>query len=287
MQHGPDWNDITFIIPAYNEAPTIGRVVGELRSRYPTAPVMVVDDGSDDKTGELATGAGAQVIRHPRNLGNGAAVKTGLRQAQTGWVIMLDADGQHDPAQAAKFLPPMSANDMVVGVRAAVAHTSFLTRMGNGILSLLASILTGTRIPDLTSGFRAIRREAILRFIHLLPNEFSYPTTSTLAFIKEGLSVSFVPIEARQRESGAPRLRPWRDGFRFLIIIIRLAVLFEPLKVFMPVSLLMLLVGTASLIYDLIHLDITQISMLLLLGGIFLAVFGVLADQVAALRRSI
>jgi glycosyltransferase involved in cell wall biosynthesis len=233
--------DVSVVIPAFNEEDGIGAVVTELRARPPRREVLVVDDGSSDRTAERAEAAGARVVRHPYNKGNGAAVKTGIREATGDAILLMDADGQHDPEDALRLVEKVGVYDLVIGARSA-RDQKLVRAVGNAVFQTLASWLTGRDIPDLTSGFRAARRDRLLDIIHLLPNGFSYPTTSCLAFIKAGHNVAFEPIRARVRV-GTSQIRALRDGGKFLLIILKIVTLYRPLRVFFPVSLLSLAVG--------------------------------------------
>ena len=242
---------------------------------------MVVDDGSTDRTAERAAAAGARVVRHPYNKGNGASVKTGIREAAGEVVLLMDADGQHDPAEAASVIAPVGVHDMVIGARRAGDQT-LVRAAGNGAFTALASWLTGRPIPDLTSGFRAARREALLEVIHLLPNGFSYPTTSCLAFLKAGRNVLFVPITARRRV-GKSKIRVLRDGVRFLLIILKIVTLYSPMKVFFPVSAVSLVVGIAYGLWNVARYDkIPMGSALLIQLGVVVFLFGLISEQIAA-----
>jgi glycosyltransferase involved in cell wall biosynthesis len=194
-----DATAVSIVIPAFNEAASIGDVVDVLRAAAPWREILVVDDGSSDATGERAAAAGAIVVRHPYNKGNGAAVKSGIRRATGEFVLIIDADGQHPPEDALRLIARLGEFDLVIGARADETQASAARRAGNTFLNRVASFLTGTAIPDLTSGFRGARRECLREFRHLLPNGFSTPTTTTLAFIKAGYNVAFEPIHARRR----------------------------------------------------------------------------------------
>src|SRR4051812_6524162 len=225
-----------------NEAEGIGPVVARLLATGNWREVLVVDDGSRDDTGAPAAAAGARGIRHPYNKGNGAAVKTGIRNANGEFVLIVDADGQHAPDDAQRLTALLGEYDLVIGARSSETQATPGRRFGNAALNALASYLTGQAIPDLTSGFRGARRECLREFIHLLPNGFSTPTTTTLAFIKAGYNVAFVPIDARQR-SGTSKIRFARDGAKFFLILLKIITLFSPLKIFAPVSFGALAVG--------------------------------------------
>ena len=232
----------TVVIPAFNEGDGVAATVEGLKAEGFT-DILVVDDGSTDDTASRAESAGARVIRHPYNKGNGAAVKTGIREAGAATILLMDADTQHDPKEARRLLEPLGAYDMVIGARS-LTDQSLLRASGNAVFRSLASWLTGRPIPDLTSGFRAARREALLEVLHLLPNGFSYPTTSCLALMKSGRSVLFVPITARARV-GVSKIRPLQDGFRFILIIFKIVTLYAPLRVFAPIAGAALAAGLA------------------------------------------
>lgn len=279
--------DLTIIMPAHNEAGRVGAVVREVRSRYPQAEILVVDDASTDDTAAEAAAAGATVLRHPYNKGNGAAVKTGLRSARGRLVLLMDADGQHDPSDIPRLLAALEEYDLVIGARDPGTQSSWLRRLGNAAFNSLASYLTGRRIPDLTSGFRAARREPMLEFIHLFPNGYSYPTTSTLAFLKAGYSVAFVPIRSARREGGKSGIRLLRDGLRFVLIILRIVTLFTPLRVFLPCSLALFLLSCVSAGYTMItewRLHIPNSAVLLFTMSVIVFLIGLVSEQVSLLR---
>jgi glycosyltransferase involved in cell wall biosynthesis len=269
------------VIPAFNEEEGIGKVVERLCAGREWREVIVVDDGSTDRTGERALSAGARVIRHPYNKGNGAAVKTGLRLAQATVVLFMDADGQHDPDDAQALIAPMGVHDMVIGARAARDQTA--TRaVGNAVFNALASWLTGHSIPDLTCGFRAARRDLMLEIAHLLPNGFSYPTTSCLAFLKAGHNVAFIPVRARVRV-GHSKIRPLRDGTRFLLIILKVVTLYSPLKVFFPASLFAFFLGAAYGGWNVLARGkIPMGSALLIQLAVVIFFFGLISEQIAS-----
>jgi glycosyltransferase involved in cell wall biosynthesis len=275
--------DVSVVIPAYNEEAGIAPVVAALAA-LGFGEVLVVDDGSTDATAARAEAAGARVIRHPYNKGNGAAVKTGIREARGGTVLLLDADGQHDPAEALRLVEPIGTYDMVIGARSARDQPA--TRaLGNAVFNALASWLSETKVPDLTSGFRAARRELLLEILPLLPNGFSYPTTSCLAFLKAGYNVAFVPVRARPRV-GTSKIRPLRDGVRFLLIILKIVTLYSPLKVFFPVASASLLLGIGYGAWNVVaHGKIPTGSALLIQLAVVVFLFGLLAEQIAALQN--
>src|SRR5436190_20587999 len=237
-----DPSTISIVIPAMNEADAIGAVVSSLREAASWHEILVVDDGSTDETAARARTAGACVVRHPYNKGNGAAVKTGIRRANGEFILILDADGQHPPEDACRIAARLGEFDLVIGARSGQTQASAARRIGNGALNGLASYLTSRPIPDLTSGFRGARTGCLREFIHLLPNGFSTPTTTTLAFIKAGYNVAFEPVEARPRV-GTSKIRLASDGARFFLILLKVITLFSPLRIFLPISVASLLLG--------------------------------------------
>jgi glycosyltransferase involved in cell wall biosynthesis len=273
--------DVSVVIPAFNEEEGIAAVVAAVRTGRPWREVLVVDDGSTDRTAERAEGAGARVVRHPYNKGNGAAVKTGVREARGEVVLLMDADGQHDPADADRIVAPVGVHDMVIGARSS-ADQDLVRALGNAVFRAVASWLTGRPIPDLTSGFRAARRDRLLEILHLLPNGFSYPTTSCLAFLKAGHNVAFAPITARPRRSPS-KVRPARDGVRFLLIIFKIVTLYSPLKIFFPLSAIAFALGTAYAVWN-IHTygKIPMGAALLIQLGVVVFLFGLISEQIAS-----
>ena len=272
------------IIPAYNEADVIADVVSGLRHSASWLEILVVDDGSSDATAAAAEGAGARVIRHPYNKGNGASVKSGIRAANGEFILIIDADGQHPPADATRVVSRLGEYDLVVAARAHATQATLARRLGNLLLNNLASYLTGRPIPDLTSGFRAARREHLREFIHLLPNRFSTPTTTTLAFVKAGYNVHFEPIEARLRV-GTSKIRLARDGAKFLLIILKVVTIFSPLRVFLPISAASFAVGAAYAAWTIAtQSHVTNSSVLLIMLGVIVFLMGLVSEQIAALR---
>ncbi|MGH7856714.1 MAG: glycosyltransferase family 2 protein [Candidatus Binatia bacterium] len=282
--NGPAGEAVTIVIPAFNE-PSVGALVRELRRLHPSSPVLVVDDGSTDGTADAAREAGARVVRHPYNKGNGAAVKTGLRRAETDWVVLVDADGQHLAEDVARLLAPLGEFDLVIGAREASAETLWWRRLANAVYNRLASWLVGFPIADLTSGFRAARRAAMLEFVHLFPNGFSYPATSTLSFLRAGYDVAFVPVHMPSRSEGTSKIRLFRDGTRFLLIILKLVTLYSPLKVFAPISAAFAVLGT---VYGLWAFwasgRFANGALLAWMMATFVFLVGLISEQINALR---
>jgi glycosyltransferase involved in cell wall biosynthesis len=272
------------VIPAFNEAPAIGPLVTALREAAPWHELLVVDDGSTDETGARAAAAGAQVIRHPYNKGNGAAVKSGIRRSTGAFVLIIDADGQHPPADAVRLVSHLDAYDLVVGARTSATQAGFARRVGNAALNAVASYLTEQRIPDLTSGFRAARRECLVEFLHLLPNGFSTPTTTTLAFMKAGYSVHFEPIEAGTRQ-GVSKIRLASDGAGFFLILVKVITIFSPLRIFLPVSAASFLAGAAYAAWTIAtQSHVTNSSVLLILLSVVILLVGLVSEQISSLR---
>jgi len=273
-------HETSVVIPAFDEEAGIEAVVRGLAA-HGFHELLVVDDGSRDATAARAEAAGARVVRHPYNKGNGAAVKTGIREARGEYVLLLDADGQHDPADVAGLLAPAGTHDMVIGARSARDQTP--TRaLGNAVFNRLASWLSERPIPDLTSGFRIARRARLLEILPLLPNGFSYPTTSCLAFLKAGLNVCFVPVRARPR-LGRSKIRPLRDGVRFLLIILKIVTLYSPLKVFVPIAAGSFLIGVVYGLWNVLtYGKIPMGSALLIQLAVVVFLFGLISEQIAS-----
>ena len=282
---------VSVIIPAKNEAAALPAVLGRLHAVFAKRPgadeheIVVVDDGSTDGTSEAAAKAGARVVRHPYSMGNGAAVKAGMRAAAGDVLVLMDADGQHEPEDIPALLDAMTGYAMVVGARTKGTGTGAHRGLANSVYNALASYVVGRRIEDLTSGFRAMDAEHARRFIYLLPNTFSYPTTITLAFFRAGLPVRYVPIEAKQRV-GRSHIRIVRDGIRFLLIILRISTIFSPMKVFLPLSAALFAVGAGrwAWTYFLQSGRFTNGSQLAIVTSLIVFSLALISEQVAALR---
>jgi glycosyltransferase involved in cell wall biosynthesis len=272
------------IIPAYNEGLAIRNVIADLLKTATWLEVLVIDDGSSDDTASQATTAGGRVIRHPYNKGNGAAIKSGLRDARGAFVLILDGDGQHTPADAIRLVSRLGEYDLVVGARSGVTQATTTRRFGNAVLNAVAGYLTGRPIPDLTSGFRAARRECLLEFLHLLPNGFSTPTTTTMAFLKAGYSVRFEPIHAGRRR-GTSKIRLGSDGVGFLMILLKVIAIYSPLRIFAPVSAAMFAAGAAYAIWTVAtQSHVTNSSVLLIVTSVVIFLIGLVSEQIASLR---
>jgi glycosyltransferase involved in cell wall biosynthesis len=276
--------DTSVIVPALNEEGAIAEVVARLQSGGPWHEIIVVDDGSADATGERARAAGAIVVRHPYNKGNGAAVKSGIRKATGDVVLIVDGDGQHRPADAARLVSGIGEYELVVGARSAATQATLTRRFGNHLLNRLASYLTERNIPDLTSGFRAARRDCLLEFLHLLPNGFSTPATTTMSFIKAGYSVSFVPIEAEQRV-GQSKIKLARDGAKFFLILLKIITIFSPLRIFVPISVITFALGFLYALRTIAtQSHVTNSSVLLIVLSVVIFLVGLVSEQISALR---
>ncbi|HZA35408.1 MAG TPA: glycosyltransferase family 2 protein [Vicinamibacterales bacterium] len=279
-----DPSTTSVIVPAFHEAEGIADVVSALVTAGPWHEIIVVDDGSRDDTGGRARAAGATVLRHPYNKGNGAAVKTGLRHATGVHVLIVDGDGQHSPSDARRLVERLGDFDLVIGARAAATQATIGRRAGNAALNGFATYLTGRRIPDLTSGFRAAKRTVLVEFLHLIPNGFSTPTTTTLACIKAGYSVEFVPIEAGRRQ-GSSKIKFARDGAKFFMIIVKIVTFFSPLRVFLPVSIVCFSVGALYAAWTIAtQSHLTNSSVLLIVVSVVIFLMGLVSEQIAALR---
>jgi glycosyltransferase involved in cell wall biosynthesis len=276
---------ISIIIPAHNEAENIGALVGDIRSLYTEAEVIVVNDGSTDETAKVAHEAGAEVYSHPYNIGNGAAIKSGIRAASGDILVFMDGDGQHSPADVARLLELFPEYDMVVGARSVAGQASLGRAIGNKIYNWLGSYVTQFPIHDLTSGFRAVKADIAQGFLYLLPNTYSYPTTLTLGVLRTGRSLKYIPIQARSRKRGASGIKLFRDGVRFFMIIIRICTLYSPMRVFLPVSLAMVLLGFIN--YAITYFSqgrFTNMSVLLFTNGVLVFMMSLISEQISQMR---
>ena len=275
---------ISVIIPVYNEAEIIGTVIKAVIEKLPEAEIIAVNDGSNDDTAAAAAKAGARVISHPYNIGNGAAVKTGIRHAEGNKLLLMDGDGQHNPEDIPKLLEASMDHDMAVGARAPKTHANILRRFANFIYNLLASYITNVKVKDLTSGYRVIDRKTAARYIYLLPNTFSYPTTITLAYLRSGRTVCYVPINAGKR-TGKSKIKVLKDGVRFLLIMIKIATLYSPLSIFLPISTAFFLLGFINYAYTFISVHrFTNMSALLLITSVIIFMMGLISEQITQTR---
>jgi glycosyltransferase involved in cell wall biosynthesis len=274
----------TIVIPAFNEAASIGGVVEALMKAATWHEILVIDDGSTDGTGDAARAAGARVIRHPYNKGNGGCVKTGIRHACGANVLVIDGDGQHQSSDAVRLVSKLGEYDLVVGARSREAQATVSRLVGNALLNRLASFLAEREIPDLTSGFRAARRDCLLEFLHLLPNGFSTPTTTTLAFLRAGYNVAFEPVDARPRV-GNSKIRLARDGARFFLILLKVVTIFSPLRVFVPISLAALSIGVVYGVWTVIEdRRIPNGAVILIMFAVIVFLVGLVSEQISTLR---
>lgn len=275
---------VTVLLPAFEEGHVIAAVVRRIKQLHPDFEVLVIDDGSTDNTVQVAMEAGANVWPHPYNIGNGAAIKTGLRCARGEWVIMMDADGQHKPEDIAKLLEHKESYDMVVGARNKSSVTSLHRNLANKFYNLFASYVTKFPVKDLTSGFRLLKTEVAREYIYLLPNTFSYPSTLTLAYLRCGRSVKYVPIKALARK-GKSKIKLLSDGTRFLLIISKIATLFSPLRVFLPTSIALFLTGLSYYGYTFIaYHQFTNMSVMLFTSSLIIFMMGLVSEQISQMR---
>ena len=275
---------ISVVIPAKNEASSLGNLVKKVTDVLNEAEVIVVDDGSDDETAQVATEAGAHVISHPYSIGNGAAIKTGVRHARGELIVFMDADGQHQPEEIPKLLEKLEQGfDLAIGARDRRSQASFGRYIANSIYNKLASWITNVPIADLTSGFRAVRARKFKEFLYLLPNGFSYPTTSTMAFLKAGYSVVFVPVTVLARE-GKSHINLVKDGARFFLIIFKVGTLYSPLKVFVPIALANFVFGIGYYIYTyVLNNRFTNMGVVLMTSAMLVFLVGLVSEQITTL----
>jgi glycosyltransferase involved in cell wall biosynthesis len=279
-----DPTTVSVVIPAFEEDGAIGAVVQSLQALADWREVLVVDDGSGDRTAEVAAAAGARVIKHPYNKGNGASVKSGIRQAAGEYILIMDGDGQHSAADALRLVSFLGEYDLVVGARAGEGQASAARHLGNRMLNWLASYLTGRPIPDLTSGLRAARTSGLREFLHLFPNGFSTPTTSTMSFIKAGYSVKFEPISVAQR-TGQSKIKFAYDGARFFLILLKVVTVFSPLRIFVPIAATAFSLGAAYAVWTAVtQHHITNSSVLLILLAVVIFLVGLVSEQISTLR---
>lgn len=276
--------DFSIVIPAKNEAEGLRRLLPKLTARYPSAEVLVVDDGSGDETRSVCRSCGASVISHPYPMGNGAAIKTGARNARHDTIVFMDADGQHQSADVERLVREVDKGyDMVVGARDSASQASSGRRVANGLFNRLASYITGHAVADLTSGFRAVNAEKFREFLFLLPNGFSYPATSTMAFFRSGYGVQYIPIEAPKR-IGKSHLKPLKEGARFLLIIFKIGTLYSPLKLFLPVSVGFLVLSLSYATFTLSVMGrFTNMSALLFSVSVLVFLIGLVSEQITSL----
>jgi glycosyltransferase involved in cell wall biosynthesis len=281
---------VSLVIPAFNEEKAIegslNNILDFMKEHFSDFEIIVVNDASTDRTAEIVSGIkGVNLVSHPYNKGNGASVRTGIRNAKKEFVVMMDADGQHDISDIVKIVENLGTYDCVVGARTGSSESSFHRNVANSIYNWLASYVTNLKIEDLTSGYRGFRTSVIKKFLYMFPNGFSYPTTSTMAIIKAGYNLKYCPIHAKKR-IGKSKIRLLRDGFRFLLIIVKIAILFSPLKIFLPVSVVFVLSGIAHMLYKILLISgrYTQFSVFLISVGVIIFLIGLLSEQISTLR---
>lgn len=277
--------DVSIIIPARNEARGLRKLLPEIWSICPDAEIIVVNDGSTDETDEVCREQGACCISRPYGMGNGAAIKTGARAAQSPVLVFLDADGQHQPKDIPDLLAKLEDGyDMAVGARSRASQAGVHRAAANGFYNRLASWMVGHQVADLTSGFRAVRADKFRKFLYLLPNGFSYPTTITMSFFRAGYSVGYVPIHAPKR-IGKSHVKLVRDGVRFLLIIFKIGTLYSPLKLFLPISLTFFTAGLGYSIFTLLELHrFTNMSALLFITSVLIFLIGLVSEQITSLN---
>jgi glycosyltransferase involved in cell wall biosynthesis len=275
---------VSIVLPAKNESAAIGKTIAQIQQLRLAHEIIVVNDGSTDNTLEMAEQAGAKVINHPYSKGNGAAIKTGARTVTGDIIIFMDADGQHDPQDIPRLLEKINQGyDLVVGARQKGSQASVGRGIANSLYNSLATYMTEQKVEDLTSGFRVVRADKFREFLYLLPNGFSYPTTSTMAFFRAGYSVTYVPIHAAKR-IGKSHIQPLKDGVRFFLIIFKIATLFSPLKMFLPIAVLLFMMATGWYGYTLYEYGrFTNMSALLYTGSIMIFLMGLISEQITAL----
>ncbi|QSX73551.1 glycosyltransferase family 2 protein [Lysobacter arenosi] len=276
---------VSVVLPAKNEAEGLARTLPALREQWPDVELIVVDDGSSDSTALVAAGHGARVLSSPYSMGNGAAIKRGARAATGEVIVFMDADGQHSAAHVGLLLAKLEEGyDMVVGARDGSGQANFHRGLANGLYNRLSSWMTGHEILDLTSGFRAVRADRFREFLHLLPNGFSYPTTSTMAFFRSAYPVAYVPIPVAKRIGNGSHIRPLKDGIRFLLIIFKIATLYSPLKLFAPVGAAFFLTGLGYYLYTYLSSGrFTNMSVLLFSAAVIVFLIGLVSEQITGL----
>jgi len=276
--------EVTVLLPAYNEEQAIAGTIQKIKDLYPDFEILVVDDGSTDNTLKVAMNAGANVWPHPYNIGNGAAVKTGLRMAQGEWIVMMDADGQHKAEDIARLLEYKDSFDMVVGARTRRSETRLHRDIANILYNWFASYVTKFKVEDLTSGFRLVRASTVRQFIYLLPNTFSYPSTLTMGYLRSGRTVKYVPIRTEKRQ-GKSKIKLFQDGTRFFLIITKVATLFSPMRVFLPTSAFLFFLALAYYLYTFITQGrFTNMSALLFNSSLIVFMIGLVAEQISQMR---
>ena len=276
---------LSIVLPAKNEAGSLSAMLPQLRGLFPDSEIIVVNDGSTDETTSVCEHLNIKCITHAYSMGNGAAIKTGARAVTGDIIVFMDADGQHDPNDIPRLLEKLDiGHEMAVGARQADTHASLPRRIANHFYNWLASKMTGHHIADLTSGFRAVRARHFRKFLYLLPNGFSYPTTSTMAFFRSGLPVAYVPIRAAQRD-GKSHIRLMKDGLRFFVIILKIGSLFSPMRFFLPISAFLFITGLLYYAYTFYFWHrLTNMSAILVLSALLTFLMGIISEQISSLH---
>jgi len=278
------YNSVSVVIPAKNEAASIGALLDSLCAQYPDYEIIVVDDGSTDQTASVCKNFPIKLISHPYSVGNGGAIKSGTRAAQGDILVFMDGDGQHDPSDIRRLVDSIqSGHDMAIGARSYASQASAGRHLANALYNKIASLMVGHSIPDLTSGFRAVRSDLFREFLSLLPNGFSYPTTITMAFFRAGYRVTYIPVETHTRK-GKSHISPAKDGLRFLLIIFRIGTLYSPLKLFIPISIFFFILGLGyyGYTYATMH-RFTNMSAVLFITSLLILLIGLVSEQITTL----
>ena len=280
-----DYSNINVIIPAKNEALTLKSLTDEIASLYPNIEITIVNDGSTDETATLDYASNVNIITHPYSMGNGASIKSGARNSDSEYLMFMDADGQHKPDEIKSFIEQLDQGyDMVIGARNRMGQASILRAIANFSYNKIATYMTGHKIRDLTSGFRAVNTQKFKRFLYLLPNGFSYPTTSTMAFFRNGYSIQYIPIDVQQR-SGASHISIFKDGLKFFTIILKIGALFSPMRLFLPISALLFITGFCYYLFTYLSEGrFTNMSALLFTTSIITFLMGIISEQISALH---
>jgi len=280
-----DKTEVSIIIPAYNEAQTIGGVIAGIKTLYPDFEIIVVNDGSTDDTALVAKDSGALVYSHPYNIGNGAAVKSGVRFASGKILVFMDGDGQHDPKEIEKLLEYFPDYDMVVGARPKGHQASWGRALGNWIYNRLATYVARFPVEDLTSGFRAVKSDVARNLLYLLPSTYSYPATLTLGVLRSGRSMRYIPINAQSRKKGKSKIKVFKDGIRFFLIIAKICTFYSPLRIFLPISLMMFCLGLGYYLYTFFAWHrFTNMSALLFTTSVLIFMMGLISEQICQMR---
>ncbi|PCI70851.1 MAG: glycosyl transferase [Piscirickettsiaceae bacterium] len=276
---------LSIVLPCLNEEDNLIQLLPLIKKAQPNAEILVINDGSTDLSADICHQFKVNVVSHPTPLGNGAAIKTGARNAKGDIIVFMDADGQHRPEDIQRLLDKLAEGyDMVVGARQASTHSSKKRLFGNTVFNKLASFMTGQKIEDLTSGFRAVRAKHFKKFLYLLPNGFSYPTTSTMAFFRSALPVAYVPIKAGKRE-GKSKIKLLKDGIRFFVIILKIGALFSPMRLFLPISFIFFLTGFLNHLYTYFSWGgLSKGSLLMYVCSVFIFLMGILSEQISSLH---